>query len=108
MLPQAGAILRPNKGESIGAEGREKQPHWSSRLNTSAPAGPRPPARGRDGGEVSHGLLACGGVGGITMQLPDTLEGVPDACFPGPDADDRKDALLGNPELGVHLLATDG
>jgi hypothetical protein len=42
------------------------------------------------------------------MQLPDALEGVPDACFPGPDADDRKDALLGNPELGVHLLATDG
>ena len=57
---------------------------------------------------MSHGLLAGGWVGAIIMPLPDVLEGIPDACIPCPDADERKDALLGNPELGVHLLATDG
>ena len=57
---------------------------------------------------MSHGPPAGGRVGGTMMQLPDASEGLPDACIPCPDADERMDALLGNPELKVHLLATDG
>ena len=47
-------------------------------------------------------------MGGITMHVPDPLEGFPDARVPCPYADLRMDALLINPELRVRLLATDG